>query len=159
MSGRYNDLAMRAEDQWCHRPPIFAHLRPSNKCAPPPPRRPPGIERGARASAPPHKNPSAAILLPMPSMDGSTCRGIGRDRCHRGLHGRGRGAESPPPERSSSLDCFHLEFFKFVVLIKQDPFGSKRLFGVVHAISRRLGAGRCALAGSQLRLLPVACCC
>jgi hypothetical protein len=24
-------------------------------------------------------------------------------------------------------DCFHLEFFEFIVLIKEDPFGLKRL--------------------------------
>jgi hypothetical protein len=33
---------------------------------------------------------------------------------------------SPLPEYSPSLGYFH-EFFEFVVLVKEDPFGSKRL--------------------------------
>nr|XP_051202272.1 B3 domain-containing protein Os03g0212300-like [Lolium perenne] len=43
----------------------------------------------------------------------------------RGCRGRGRGVGSPPPECSSTPDCFHM-FFELVVLIKEDPFSSKR---------------------------------
>jgi hypothetical protein len=58
----------------------------------------------------------------------------GRRRSHRGCRnrGRGRGAGSPPPECSPSLeeeemDYFNYKFFKFVILINEDPFSSKRL--------------------------------